>query len=281
MMLKMRCKQCNSRNLLVLHDTAMKGTGSSQAVPNEAATDQTNSCLLNTMNEILLIRKPPANRKVLLKISQVIIRNGKQCMTAYAIQDDGSEITILLHSAAQQLGLKGKPEELPLRTVRQELQVLSGATVSFSISPLSQPKRVFQIKEAFTAQQLSLAEHTHPVKLLMKKYQHLRGLPLQNLETVSPVLLIGSDYPYLVTPVEPVCLSPPGVLPPLRHALAGHYRALCNNYNMRLGNNLVTSHQLQPQRSTSLSMWNNCGRWMCFHGAVKRPAPDLSRIMRR
>lgn len=70
-------------------------------------------------------------------------------MTAYAIQDDGSERTILLHSAAQQLGLKGKPEDLPLRTVRQELQVLSGAAVSFSISPLSQLKKVFHIKGAF------------------------------------------------------------------------------------------------------------------------------------
>ncbi|KAI7805170.1 hypothetical protein IRJ41_000825 [Triplophysa rosa] len=205
----MRCKQCNSRHLLVLHDTAMKGNGSSQAVPNEA-TEQTNSCLLNTMNEILLIRKPPASRRVLLKISKVIIRNGKQCMTAYAIQDDGSERTILLHSAAQQLGLGGKPEDLPLRTVRQELQVLSGATVSFSISPLSQPKKVFQIKGAFTAQQLSLVEHTHPVKVLRKKYQHLRGLPLRNLEAVSPVLLIGSDFPHLITPVEPVRLGPPG-----------------------------------------------------------------------
>lgn len=209
--LKMRCKQCNGRHLLVLHDITVKSAKSSQTVPIEAAsTPATNSCLLNTMNEILLIRKPPASRKVLLKISKVILRNGKHHMTAYAIQDDGSERTILLHSAAQQLGLKGKPEDLPLRTVRQELQVLSGAVVSFSISPLSQPKKVFHIKGAFTAQQLSLAEHTHPVKALREKYHHLRGLPLRHLETVHPVLLIGSDYPHLITPVELVRLGPPG-----------------------------------------------------------------------
>lgn len=149
--LKMRCKQCNNRHLIILHAITVKGAESSQTVPHEAAsTCDTNSCLLNTMNEILLIRKPPASRKVLLKISKVILRNGEHQMTAYAIQDDGSERTILLHSAAQQLGLKGKPEDLPLRTVRQELQVLSGAVVSFSISPLSQPKKVFHIKGAFT-----------------------------------------------------------------------------------------------------------------------------------
>lgn len=209
--LKMRCKQCNNQHLLSLHDITVKGAESSQTVPPKAAsTCDTNSCLLNTMNEILLIRKPPASRKVLLKISKVILRNGEHQMTAYAIQGDGSERTILLHSAAQQLSLKGKPEDLPLRTVRQELQVLSGAVVSFSISPLSQPKKVFHIKGAFTAQQLSLAEHTHPVKALKEKYRHLRGLPLRHLETVHPVLLIGSDYPHPITPVEPVRLGPPG-----------------------------------------------------------------------
>ncbi|KAL0173693.1 hypothetical protein M9458_029661, partial [Cirrhinus mrigala] len=209
--LKMRCKQCNNRHLLVLHDITVKSAESSQTVPIETATTPaTNSCLLNTMNEILLIRKPPASRKVLLKISKVILRKGKHHMTACAIQDDGSERTILLHNAAQELGLKVKPEDLPFRTVRQELQVLSGAAVSFFISPIAQPKKLFHIKGAFTAQQLSLAEHTHPVRTLKEKYQHLRGLPLRHLETVRPVLLIGSDYPHLITPVEPVPLGPPG-----------------------------------------------------------------------
>ncbi len=200
----MRCNQCNNRHLLVLHEITVKSAECSQTVPIEAApAHDTNSCLLNTMDEILLIRKPPASRKVLLKISKVILRNGEHQMAAYAIQDDGSERTILLHSASQQLGLKGKPEDLPLRTVRQELQVLSGAVVSFSISPLSQPKKVFHIRGAFTASNVRELD-------TLEKYRHLRGLSLRHLETVRPVLLIGSDYPHLITPVEPVRLGPPG-----------------------------------------------------------------------
>lgn len=191
---------------MVLHDISLKGTEN----PTVEQTEATNSCLLNTMNEILLIHKPPANRKVLLKISKVILRNGKRRMIAYAIQDDGSERTIILHNAAQQLGLKGQPEDLPLRTVRQELQVLSGATVSFTVSPIGQPSKRYLIKGAFTAQKLSLAEHTHPAKTLREKYQHLKGLPLHDFNEVCPVLLIGSDYPHLITPVEPVRLGPPG-----------------------------------------------------------------------
>lgn len=75
---------------------------------------------------------------------------------------------------------------------------------------MSQPSKLYHIKGAFKAQQLNLSEHTHPVKTLRAKYHHLRGLPLGNLEAVRPVLLIGSDYPHLITAVEPIRLSPPG-----------------------------------------------------------------------
>ncbi len=201
----MRCKLCMSRHLIALHNIS---AGNPKLVKDEIA--DTNTCLFNTMNEILLIHKPPTSRKVLLKISKVILRNGKRTMNAYAIQDDGSERTILLHSAAQQLGLKGQPEDLPLRTIRQELQVLRGAAVSFVILPIVQPSKRYHIKGAFTAQQLNLAEHSHPVKTLRGRYQHLKGLPLQDFEAVCPVLLIGSDYPHLITPVEPIRLGPPG-----------------------------------------------------------------------
>lgn len=206
--LKMRCRQCSSRHLMALHEISVGRPENPKLTQDESADPKT--CLLNTMQEILLVHKPPTSRKVLLKICRVILSNGSKRMNAYAIQDDGSERTIILHSAAQQLGLTGQPEELPLRTIRQELQVLKGAAVSFTISPIAQPTKRFHITSAFTAQQLSLAEHSHPVKSLKERYRHLKGLPLQEFKAVCPVLLIGSDYPHLITPVEPVRLGPHG-----------------------------------------------------------------------
>lgn len=75
------------------------------------------------------------------------------------------------------------------------------------VSPIAQPTKIYHIKSAFTAQQLSFAEHSHPVKTLMERYKYLKGLPLHGFEAVHPVLLIGSDYPHLPTPVEPVRAS--------------------------------------------------------------------------
>lgn len=82
--------------------------------------------------------------------------------------------------------------------------------VSFTISSVAEPQRVFHIKSAFSAKQLCLAEHTHPVEILQRRYRHLRDLPLVPFNGARPVLLIGSDHPHVITPVEPVCLGPLG-----------------------------------------------------------------------
>lgn len=185
-------------------------------------------------SEVLYVDRPAAGRKVLLKLSKVLLRNGDRTIEAFAILDDGLERTIPLHVAAQQLGLKGQPEALTLRTVRQVLQVLHGAAVSFSISPAAEPKRLYHIRGAFTAKQLSLAKHTHPVSALQHKFRHLEGLPLQQIIEAEPLLLIGSDYPHLITPMEPVRLEPPGgpaaIKRHLGWTLQGPAQELCHGF---------------------------------------------------
>ncbi len=44
----------------------------------------------------------------------------------HAVLDDGSQRTILLQSAAQQLHLDGEAEELSLRTVCQDVEIVHG-----------------------------------------------------------------------------------------------------------------------------------------------------------
>ncbi|KAJ8405628.1 hypothetical protein AAFF_G00316080 [Aldrovandia affinis] len=81
---------------------------------------------------------------------------------------------------------------------------------NLSLNTKHQLHRTFKIKGAFTAEQLGLAEHTQPGASLQRKYKHLKGVLLQPLNRVRPLLLIGSDYPHLITPIQPVHLGPPG-----------------------------------------------------------------------
>lgn len=145
---------------------------------------------------------------VLLKMVKVCLYNGKRKLEIFAILDDGSERTILLDDAAKKLGLRGQTESLVLRTIRQDTRTVPGRSVS--VSSVTHAQKHYQIQKAFTATELCLSRHSHPVEALQKTYRHLRGLPLHSFSQEQPLLLIGSDYPHLITPVEPVHLGPPG-----------------------------------------------------------------------
>ncbi len=199
--LKKLCDVCQGKHLRVLHDV--------NSHP-KAEQPKSESCLVNTSTEVLYLDKPSDHPRVLLKIVRVLLRNKDRTLNTYAILDDGSERTMLLPEAADKLGLHKRPEDLALRTIRQEVQALKGAAVSFNISSPTNPKRTFRIVEAFTSPRLDLADHTYPTASLKRKYSHLTDLPLEPFEHVKPLVLIGADYPHLLTPIEPVRLGPPG-----------------------------------------------------------------------
>ena len=203
--LKTLGKTSNCKHLLILHEVNDREKNKETVV-----TTTEKAYMVSTTSDVFYVDRPLHSRKVLLKVSKVLIKNGDRVMEAYAVLDDGSERTILLHEAAQRLSLKGEPEDLILRTVRQDQQVIHGVAVSFTVSSVSEPQKEFAICGAFTAELLSLAEHTHHTSTLQQKYKHLAGLPLQPLNKVQPLLLIGSDCPHLITPIEPVRLGPPG-----------------------------------------------------------------------
>ncbi len=102
---------------------------------------------------------------------------------------------------------------------------------------------MFTIAAAFTAKRLGLANHSYPLSVL-KKYEHLKDLPLNAFEKVCPLLLIGADYTHPITPIEPVRLGPPGgpaaINTKLGWTLQGPVRLL--------------ETQLQPQQCLFLSL---------------------------
>ncbi|XP_076856690.1 uncharacterized protein LOC143510810 [Brachyhypopomus gauderio] len=202
--LKKACGLCQGKHLQVLHEVnarSLKGPAKLAAMekPSESST-----------TEVLYLDRPTAGSRVLLKVVRILIHHGNQTLDTFAVLDDGSERTMLLPAATDRLSLQGAPEDLSLRTIRQDVQTLHGASVSFSISSPANPKRKYRITGAFTAARIDLADHTYPMEQLQRKYKHLVGLPIQPFKTVRPLLLIGSDHPHLITPMEPVRLGPPG-----------------------------------------------------------------------
>nr|XP_055076729.1 uncharacterized protein LOC129455971 [Misgurnus anguillicaudatus] len=202
--LRKPCSICQGKHLSVLHEVNYRTPKA------EVKSTKEESCLVNTPSEVLYVDRPVDGSRVLLKVIKVLLRHGKRTLDTYAILDDGSERTMLLPAAARYLGLQGEPEDLALRTIRQDIQVLNGSMVSFRISSADKPQHSFLITGAFTAERLGLALHSYPIDKLQRKYKHLVGLPIQGFEQAQPLLLIGADHPHLITPIKPVRLGPPG-----------------------------------------------------------------------
>ncbi|KAK7916727.1 hypothetical protein WMY93_012488 [Mugilogobius chulae] len=176
--LKKPCNTCKQLHLTVLHEV-------SQPEPKKVL-------MVSAAPDTVYVDRPSRPQRVMLKLVKVRLYNAEHSLDGFAILDDGSERTLILPSAVQHLHLTKEPEILPLRTVRHEVIHLQGATVSFEISPAHSPKS------------------SYPVKSLQRKYSHLQKLPLPSVDKVQPVLLIGSDFPHLLLPKQPVRAGPPG-----------------------------------------------------------------------
>lgn len=64
--------------------------------------------------DVLYLNWPTYNNKVLLKVGEIIMKNGDTSLQSYVVPVEGTKRTILLHAVAKKLGLEAKPEELSL-----------------------------------------------------------------------------------------------------------------------------------------------------------------------
>lgn len=194
--LKRPCNSCKEQHLTVLHDAVQQ--------------TQRSVIMVSTTTGKVYLDRPNRSPKVMLKVVKVLLHSHDRVLETYAVLDDGSERSIILPPAVHRLKLTTHTETLTLRTVHQDVVQLHGASVAFYVSSVPNPEEKYHIHQAFTADNLGLSEHSYPVRTLQQRYKHLRNLPLLLVDRAQPLLLIGSDMPHLLTPIEPVQLGSSG-----------------------------------------------------------------------
>lgn len=184
--LKKPCSICQGKHLLALHEINLRPERS-----NKEAAGKEESCMTNSTSDSLYLDRHEASNWVMLKVVPVLLYHEGCSLSTFALLDDGSERSMLLPAAAKSLGIKGALEDLPLRTVQRDIQVLHGHNICFHVSPAANPKVSYKIDGAITTSCLSLAQHTYPIEQL-QKYKHLSRLPIPALKDAKPSLLLGS-----------------------------------------------------------------------------------------
>ena len=101
---------------------------------------------------INLTRRLTNEGRTLLKITRVVLRNDDKELETYALMDGGSQRTIIMAEAAQELQLTPLKEEcINLKTVECGYCSIQGMSTSLTISPATAPHKEYWIRNAFVS----------------------------------------------------------------------------------------------------------------------------------
>ncbi|XP_065078771.1 uncharacterized protein LOC135701764 [Ochlerotatus camptorhynchus] len=152
---------------------------------------------LTTTNATVTVHRQPVT-STLFKILPVTLYGKTGTIDTYAFLDDGSSTTLLEQSIADELGVDGKVQSLYMQwTSGINKKVATTQIVKLGISEPGS-RKVYQLSEVYTVENLGLPEQSIDVDELAKQYKHLQRLPVKSFQRATPGLLIGVNNIHLL-----------------------------------------------------------------------------------
>ncbi|XP_062708688.1 uncharacterized protein LOC134288304 [Aedes albopictus] len=143
----------------------------------------------------------PAKQSTLFRIVPVTLYGPKTSVKTYAFLDDGSSFTLVEEELINELGIRGSSMPLCLTwTANMTRSESNSEVVHLSITGTGDKKRMEMI--AHTVQNLGLASQNLNYGDLVKRFQHLKGLPITSYKNAVPRLLVGVDNLNLTVPLN-------------------------------------------------------------------------------
>jgi len=140
-----------------------------------------------------------ANKKVCLNVIPVRVAAGGKDTTTLALIDSGSDLTLCSDELLALLSVSGNKKEYSVTTV-QEAGRIVGREVELSVGP-ARGDQLFRLPRVWTAPRLPSAECAADNEDLAK-FSHLIDINLPDVELKTISLLIGSNHPELMCPIE-------------------------------------------------------------------------------
>ncbi|XP_065094204.1 uncharacterized protein LOC135714762 [Ochlerotatus camptorhynchus] len=133
--------------------------------------------------------------EVLFRIVPVLLHGPSKVVRTYAFIDDGSELTLMEDSLAEELGVKGPRSPLCLKWTGGTKRVENASQkVEVQISAIGNTSKPHRMSNVHTIQNLQLRPQTLVYSELLQRFQHLGGLPVESYSNICPRILIGLDH---------------------------------------------------------------------------------------
>lgn len=132
------------------------------------------------------------SKRVQLRVVPINLHGPRKRLEVLALCDEASTVTLIDERVANELGLSGSKESLCLQWTNEEISVQKN---SFKMNvQISRPggQKCFTMIGVRTVQNLSLPLQN--IKMTeWRKYQHLKNIPIRDINNEKPVVLIGQD----------------------------------------------------------------------------------------
>lgn len=125
---------------------------------------------------------------------------GSRVMETYAFLDGGSTVTMCLNSLAEELGAECTPVEFTLSTVTRS-QSREGQQLCLEVVGITTGKGV-RLEKVLTTDTLPVTQRSIPTTKDVHDWPHLKGVDIADLVDKKVSILIGSDTPEALCPLE-------------------------------------------------------------------------------
>ncbi|XP_058811204.1 uncharacterized protein LOC131676095 [Topomyia yanbarensis] len=186
-------RQCGTNGCTFLHHPLLHSNGKSEVEVESTSSNTASNSGVNFEHTCNLHQGQSS--EILFRFIPVILYGPSKSVLAYAFIDDGSELTLLEKSLADELGVNGPSASLCLKWTGETRRTeTSSQRVSMQISGSKQLTKRFELTNVRTVQQLQLRPQTMIVSELQKRFRHLAGLPIESYQDARPRILIGVDH---------------------------------------------------------------------------------------
>lgn len=197
-------RKCDAAGCELFHDNLLHQANSNEARnPVEPAAQPEHNPFRAPMPDIeapVFNCRDGNNLPLLFRIVPVTLYGPKGACSVFALLDEGSSLTILETSIADQLGLDGPARPLMMQFVGNYSSSEPSRVVSVQISGTGANKTRHQMNNVRTKRSLNLPMQSINMCDLDSRYRHLRHLPVDQYTNATPQMLIGLEHADLGAP---------------------------------------------------------------------------------
>ena len=190
------CRRCGGRHLDILHkdivpsrqssSTYSRDKGSTYYVKKPDSKPQPNGVSSAAVNNL--------NSSVVLNVLPVVITSmDNRSLSTYAFLDNGCTDTLIDQQLADELHIKGAPEEIQITTITSSQQAET-QHVSFTLKSLEGDEEI-KVSDAYVLPDLHQSEQVLPESVDTSYCPHLQDIKFSTVDVPRISILIGSNIP--------------------------------------------------------------------------------------